>query len=87
MTIHGDGLQTRSFWYANDLIKSFIHLMAVDASVTGPVKLRNPDEFTLLGLAQEVIAKSGPKLKIIHMPLPTDDSKQRQPNNLVKKIF
>jgi UDP-glucuronate decarboxylase len=80
ITIYGDGSQTRSFCYVDDLIEGFIRLVASDASVTGPINLGNPGEFSMLELAQQVIAQTGSKSKIVYMPLPADDPKQRQPN-------
>ena len=63
-----------------DLIEGFLRLMESDASVTGPVNLGNPGEFTMLELAQKVLAITGSKSKLIHMPLPSDDPKQRRPD-------
>ena len=80
ITIYGDGSQTRSFCYVDDLVDGFIRLMGSDAKVTGPVNIGNPGEFSMLELAQKVIAQTGSKSKIIHMPLPADDPKQRQPD-------
>ncbi len=80
ITIYGDGSQTRSFCYVDDLIEGFIRLVASDASVTGPINLGNPGEFSMLELAQQVIAQTGSKSKIVYMPLPADEPKQRQPN-------
>lgn len=80
ITIFGDGLQTRSFQYVDDLIEGMIRMMDSDPSFLGPVNLGNPIEFTMLELAQEVIRITNSSSKIIHMPLPQDDPKQRQPN-------
>ena len=80
ITIHGDGAQTRSFCYVDDLIEGFIRLMATDPSVTGPVNLGNPREFSMLQLAQQVIELTGSGSKISHLPLPADDPRQRQPD-------
>ena len=80
LTIYGDGSQTRSFCYMDDLIEGFLRLMATDKSVTGPVNLGNPVEFTMLELAEEVLKLTGSKSNIIHMPLPADDPRQRQPD-------
>ena len=80
ITIYGDGSQTRSFCYMDDLIEGFLRLMESDASVTGPVNLGNPGEFTMLELAQKVLAITGSKSKLIHMPLPSDDPRQRRPD-------
>jgi UDP-glucuronate decarboxylase len=80
ITIYGDGSQTRSFCFADDLIEGFVRLMATGDDVTGPVNLGNPNEFTIRELAEAVLAKVGGKSKLICMPLPSDDPKQRQPN-------
>jgi UDP-glucuronate decarboxylase len=80
ITIYGDGSQTRSFCYVDDLINAFIALMATGDDVTGPINTGNPGEFTMLELAQEVIAITNSKSKIIHQPLPQDDPKQRRPD-------
>ena len=79
ITIFGDGLQTRSFQYVDDLVEGMIRMMASDPSFLGPVNLGNPNEFTMLELAQAVIRLTNSKSTIIHMPLPQDDPKQRQP--------
>ncbi len=80
ITIFGDGLQTRSFQYVDDLVEGMIRMMASEPSFLGPVNLGNPNEFTMLELAQAVIKLTGSKSKIIHMDLPQDDPKQRQPD-------
>ena len=80
ITIYGDGRQTRSFCYADDLIEGFVRLMNSPKEVTGPVNLGNPGEFTMLELAQLVIELTGSKSKLVHMPLPQDDPKQRRPD-------
>jgi UDP-glucuronate decarboxylase len=80
ITIFGDGLQTRSFQYVDDLVEGMIRMMASEASFLGPVNIGNPHEFTMLELAEEVIGLTNSKSKIIHMPLPQDDPKQRQPD-------
>lgn len=79
LTIYGDGTQTRSFCYVDDLIEGFVRLME-HPSLIGPVNIGNPGEFTMLELAELVIGKTGGKSKITHMPLPGDDPKQRQPD-------
>jgi UDP-glucuronate decarboxylase len=76
----GNGTQTRSFCYVDDLIEGFIRLMNSDDKVTGPINLGNPGEFTMIELAQKVIALSGSSSTIVHKPLPPDDPKQRQPD-------
>lgn len=80
ITIYGDGSQTRSFCFMDDLIEGFLRLMESEASLTGPVNLGNPGEFTMLELAEKVLAITGSKSKIVHMPLPADDPKQRRPD-------
>lgn len=80
ITIFGDGQQTRSFCYVDDLIESFIRMMDTDSSVTGPINLGNPGEFTIRELAEKTIAMTGSKSELIELPLPEDDPKQRQPD-------
>ena len=80
ISIFGDGAQTRSFCYVDDLIEGFICLMATDDEVTGPINLGNPGEFTIRQLAELVIAETGSKSKLVFKPLPQDDPLQRQPN-------
>ena len=80
ITIYGDGQQTRSFCYVDDLIDAMVKMMNSEAGFTGPVNIGNPGEFTMLQLAESVLKLSGSKSKIIHQPLPSDDPKQRQPN-------
>lgn len=80
LTVYGDGSQTRSFCYVDDLIDGMIKMMASEAGFTGPINLGNPGEFTMLQLAHLVIKLSGSSSKIIHQALPSDDPKQRQPN-------
>src|SRR5246127_5219254 len=77
ITIYGDGKQTRSFCYVDDLIDGFIRLMASADNVTGPINLGNPGEFTMLELAQLVLDHTGSRSKILHRPLPQDDPQQR----------
>lgn len=79
ITIYGEGQQTRSFCYCDDLIEGFVRLMNQD-EVTGPMNIGNPGEFTILELAEKVIAQTGSKSKIVHAPLPEDDPQQRQPD-------
>lgn len=79
ITIYGEGLQTRSFCYCDDLIEGFIRLMRSDKA-EGPVNLGNPGEFTIRELAEKVIGQTGSGSKIIHHPLPEDDPKQRRPD-------
>jgi len=80
ITIFGDGNQTRSFCYVDDLIEAMIRLMGTEKGFTGPVNIGNPGEFTIRQLAELVIELTGAKSKLISMPLPTDDPKQRQPD-------
>jgi UDP-glucuronate decarboxylase len=80
ITIYGNGLQTRSFCYVDDLIDGMILLMNSPKSITGPINVGNPEEFTMLELAESVIRLTNSKSKIIHMPLPTDDPMQRKPD-------
>jgi UDP-glucuronate decarboxylase len=79
LTVYGDGLQTRSFCYVDDLIDGFLRLME-HPTLTGPVNIGNPGEFTMLELAEKVLGKVGGKSKIVHLPLPGDDPKQRRPD-------
>ena len=79
ITVYGEGQQTRSFCYCDDLISGFIKLMNQE-EIMGPVNMGNPKEFTILDLAKKVISQTGSSSKIIHRPLPQDDPKQRQPD-------
>nr|WP_322626384.1 UDP-glucuronic acid decarboxylase family protein [uncultured Flavobacterium sp.] len=86
ITIFGDGNQTRSFQYVDDLVEGFIRLMGTPKGFTGPVNIGNPNEFTMLELAENVLDLVGSKSKLTFMPLPQDDPKQRQPDiTLAKK--
>lgn len=80
ITIYGDGSQTRSFCYVDDLIEVMIRMMNSDEGFTGPVNIGNPGEFTMLELAEMVLKLSGSQSKIVHQPLPSDDPKQRKPD-------
>ena len=80
ITIYGDGQQTRSFCYVDDLIDAMVKMINSEQGFTGPVNIGNPGEFTMLQLAETVLKLSGSKSKIIYQPLPSDDPKQRQPN-------
>ena len=86
ITIYGDGRQTRSFCYCDELIDGFVRLMSTPKSVTGPVNLGNPGEFTMLELAQTVIELTGSKSKLVHLALPQDDPKQRRPDIALAKL-
>lgn len=88
VTVYGDGKQTRSFQYVDDLIRGFLCLMDSDDGVTGPVNMGNPGEFTMLELAEKVLALTGSKSKLVYKPLPGDDPKQRRPDiTLAGKLF
>jgi len=80
ITIYGDGSQTRSFQYVDDLISGMIKLMDTPDSITGPINIGNPDEFSIKELAEKIIEITGSKSKITFEPLPTDDPTQRKPN-------
>lgn len=80
ITVYGDGCQTRSFCYVDDLISGFIALMGSDDEITGPVNLGNPGEFTIRELAEKVIGLTDSSSEIVEAPLPEDDPKQRQPD-------
>ena len=77
LTLYGDGSQTRSFCYVDDLIEGMIRLMS--GNICGPINIGNPNEFTIRQLAELVRAKINPSLKLIELPLPSDDPLQRQP--------
>jgi UDP-glucuronate decarboxylase len=80
ITVFGDGNQTRSFCYVDDLVDALVRLMESSDDFTGPVNLGNPNEFTIRQLAEKVIALTGSRSKIEAKPLPADDPKQRQPD-------
>lgn len=80
ITIFGDGQQTRSFCYVDDLVEGFLRMMETDRSVTGPINLGNPGEFTIRELAEKTITLTGSRSELTRMPLPADDPKQRQPD-------
>jgi UDP-glucuronate decarboxylase len=79
LTVYGDGSQTRSFCYVDDLIEGFVRFMA-QTEIVGPLNLGNPGEFTMLELAELVLRKVGGASRIVHRPLPSDDPRQRQPD-------
>jgi UDP-glucuronate decarboxylase len=79
ITVYGDGSQTRSFCYVDDLIDGMVRMMGSE-NFTGPVNLGNPEEFTILALAKKIIAMTGSRSKIVFKPLPSDDPTQRQPD-------
>ncbi|MGA7675411.1 MAG: UDP-glucuronic acid decarboxylase family protein [Rhizomicrobium sp.] len=80
ITLYGDGSQTRSFCYVDDLVEALIRLMNTADEITGPINLGNPGEFTIHELAERIIALSGSRSKIVFQPLPADDPKQRKPD-------
>jgi UDP-glucuronate decarboxylase len=85
LTVYGEGSQTRSFCYVDDLIDGFVRLMGTGDDFTGPVNLGNPGEFTILQLAELVVEFTGSKSKIVNNPLPKDDPKQRRPDITLAK--
>ena len=80
ITIYGDGSQTRSFCYVDDLIRGFMSMMDTPHEITGPINVGNPNEFTITQLAELVVAKTGSSSTIQYLPLPSDDPQQRQPD-------
>jgi UDP-glucuronate decarboxylase len=88
ITIYGDGSQTRSFCYVDDLIEGFVRLMASPKKITGPINIGNPDEFTIRELADTVLKMVGGSSRLVLLPLPQDDPRQRQPDiKLAKEIL
>ena len=85
LTVYGDGSQTRSFCYVDDLVEGLVRLMGTDHEVTGPINIGNPNEFTMLELAQLVLEIVGADTGIEHRPLPSDDPTQRQPDITLAK--
>jgi UDP-glucuronate decarboxylase len=85
ITIFGDGIQTRSFCYVDDLIEGFVRMMDTETGFTGPINLGNPNEFSMLELAEKVLKFVGGNSKLVFHPLPTDDPKQRQPDITLAK--
>lgn len=86
ITLYGDGCQTRSFQYVDDLIEGMVRMMNSDDKFTGPVNIGNPNEFTIKELAEKIIELTGSKSRFVYNPLPSDDPKQRQPDiSLAKK--
>jgi UDP-glucuronate decarboxylase len=79
ITVYGEGSQTRSFCYVDDLVDGMVRMMESE-NFTGPVNLGNPEEYTILDFAKKIVAMTGSKSKIIHQPLPSDDPTQRQPD-------
>jgi len=80
ITLYGDGAQTRSFCYVDDLIEAMIRMMNTPDDVTGPINIGNPGEFSMKELAEQVLELTGSKSRIIHMPIPADDPRQRRPH-------
>ena len=80
ITIYGDGQQTRSFCFVDDLVEAMLRMMGTERDVTGPVNIGNPGEFTMLELAEAVIRLTNSKSKLVFLPLPEDDPKQRRPD-------
>ena len=80
ITVYGEGTQTRSFCYVDDLVDLMVRFMATPQDVTGPMNMGNPNEFTIRALAEQVIELTGSRSAIVHEPLPRDDPKQRQPD-------
>jgi UDP-glucuronate decarboxylase len=80
ITIYGDGLQTRSFCFVDDLVRGMVGMMNTPDTVTGPINCGNPNEFTIRELAEKVIAMTGSRTRIVHRPLPQDDPRQRRPD-------
>ena len=87
ITIYGDGTQTRSFCYVDDLVAGMIRMMDTPQDVTGPINIGNPTEFTILQLAQHVLELTGSRSRLIFKPLPQDDPKQRQPDITLAKAL
>jgi UDP-glucuronate decarboxylase len=85
LTVYGDGQQTRSFCYVDDLVDGIVRLMSTADDVTGPVNLGNPAEFSMRELAEIVIDLTGSRAKIVNRPLPADDPRQRQPDIAVAR--
>ena len=87
MTVYGDGNQTRSFCYVDDLIEAFVRLMATDDNITGPINLGNPKEFSIMELAELIKKRIGSSSTINFKPLPSDDPKQRKPDISAAKKY
>ncbi len=88
MTVYGDGSQTRSFCFVNDLVEGLLRMMNGDDGFTGPVNLGNPGEFTMLALAEKIVELTGSRSPIVFQPLPQDDPRQREPDiSLAKKYL
>lgn len=85
ITIYGDGSQTRSFQYVDDLIEAMVRMMATEDSFVGPVNVGNPGEFTIKELAEKVIEMTGSRSRLVYKPLPADDPTQRKPDIALAK--
>jgi UDP-glucuronate decarboxylase len=85
ITIYGDGSQTRSFCYVDDLIEAMLRMMDTDAGFTGPINIGNPSEFTIRELAEKVVSMVGGRSRLVFKPLPSDDPRQRQPDITMAK--
>jgi len=85
ITVYGDGNQTRSFCYVDDLIESFVRMMATNSGVTGPINLGNPSEFTMRELAEKILQLTGSKSQLLYETLPHDDPRQRRPDITLAK--
>jgi UDP-glucuronate decarboxylase len=80
ITVYGEGTQTRSFCYVDDLVDALVRLMQSGDTITGPINLGNPNEVSIRELAELVIEMTGSRARIVHRPLPQDDPRQRQPD-------
>jgi UDP-glucuronate decarboxylase len=80
ITVYGEGSQTRSFCYVDDLVEGLMRLMSTEDSVTGPINIGNPTEFTILELGSLIIEMTGSRSRIVHRPLPENDPRQRRPD-------
>ena len=87
ITVYGDGTQTRSFCYVDDLIEGMINMMKTSDEIIGPINIGNPVEFTMLELAEKIIKLTSSKSKIVFLPLPVDDPTQRKPEILMAQKF
>ena len=88
ITVYGDGAQTRSFCYVDDLIDGMVRFMTTPDSIVGPINIGNPTEFTILQLASQVIEMTGSRSKIVHRPKPQDDPRQRRPDiSLARRVL
>lgn len=85
ITIYGDGSQTRSFCYVDDMVEGFVRMMASPAALTGPINMGNPGEFTILELAETILRMVGGRSRLVMRPLPQDDPQQRQPDIALAK--